>query len=82
MTKSRIQRLRNMYNRFTSGEGNVDKQKLLSDLIDYQKRELERSFADTSIQSDQNHNRLVDDLEKMINTLKPSENEGQRERLF
>lgn len=73
MTKSRIQKLRDRFGWFINNEKDIDPSKLLTDLIDYSKEELKRSFLDSSVQSDCDHQRLMDQLESMINTLKPSD---------
>lgn len=66
---------------FINGEKGIDQTKLLTDLVDYQKVELERSFRELSVQSDQDHRRLMDQLEAMVNTLKTNgESEVQPKR--
>ena len=81
MTQSRINKLRARFTSFTES-GNVNDPVLLADLVDYKNHEIGRSFRETSVQSELTHKKLMEELESMINTLKPNEeSEVQKKRL-
>lgn len=65
MAKSKIQKLRNRFTLFINREKDIDPNRLLTDLVDYQKQELKRGFADLSVQSESIHTRLIDELESI-----------------
>ena len=73
MTLSKFGKLTRRFERYINNDGNIDPNTLLNDLIDYQKKELARVCKDSSVQSEQDHSRLTNQLESMITTLRPNQ---------